>query len=124
MKKTLSAAALSLFMPLLTFAQGTGAVPGTFIFNFLNFAELLIKRLFPIGIAIAGLVFIYELIMFIVTKEEGGDKSTKFKKGILYSLLALFIMLTFWGLIRTLANAFGLNLGDDITSRDIPTVQL
>lgn len=103
-----------------------GVVTGGFVFGIITFLETLIKRLFPLGIAIAGLAFIYELIMFIWTKGNGdsGDKSEKFKKGIIYSLLALFLMLTFWGIIKVVASSFGLQVGDDITRKQIPTVEL
>ena len=109
----------TLMLPFAAFAQATG-VAGLIG----RFADVL-KLLFPIAVALAVLALFYEIVMFIFNKDEP-DKSEKFKKGILWSLAALLVMLTFFGIIRLVAQTLGVGdvIGAGLDSTNIPTVHI
>ncbi len=120
MKKIISSATF-LLLPLAASAQTTVGLTGLLgkIAGFMN-------QLFPIAVGIAVLVFFYEIIMFIYTRGKDVNKTEEFKKGILMSLVAIFVMLAFFGIIRVIASTIGIEgtLGAGITADKIPTVDL
>ncbi len=120
MKKILSLPLLA-FIPAVAFAQTAGTTGLAYLVIQI---KGLLSALFPIAIAIGVLAFFYELIMFIVHKSD--DKAEQFKKGILFSLLALFLMFTFFGLLNVIANTLGLQgaVGAGVGANQIPSVQL
>lgn len=82
-----------------------------------------ITSLFPILVGIAVLFFFYEIIMLITKGKDDPKKKADAITGIIYSLVAIFIMLTFFGLVKILASTVGVDTGDSVTSQDIPTVE-
>ena len=121
MKKIFSLPLLA-FIPAVAFAQTAGTTGLAYLIIQI---KGLLSALFPIAIAIGVLAFFYELIMFIVN-QKNPDKSETFKKGILWSLLALFLMFTFFGLLNVIANTLGLQgaVGAGVGANQIPSVQL
>jgi uncharacterized membrane protein YjfL (UPF0719 family) len=109
----------TLTLPVVAFAQSTGGVLDLLA----KFAEIL-RKLFPIAVALAVLGLFYEIIMFIIHQND--DKGEKFKKGIAWSLLALVVMLTFFGGVRLIATTLGLEgtIGADLNASDIPVVNI
>ncbi len=105
------------FAPLFAFAQLTG----TPLANLFNLISSIISTLIPIAVGVAVLFFFYQLIKYI--KSQGDDKAMAMK-GIWQSLLAIFIMLAFMGIIRLVAStvfAPGQGIGNGIsTGNDIP----
>ncbi|MDB4984396.1 MAG: hypothetical protein JWM20_575 [Patescibacteria group bacterium] len=124
MKKFLASLSTFALIPALASAQIIGTSGTTGLGSLVVQFKGLLSALFPIAIAIGVLAFFYELIMFIVHKSD--DKAEKFKKGILMSLLALFLMFTFFGLLNVIANTLGLSgaVGQGVQSNQIPAVQL
>lgn len=126
MKKIISFGA-SLLLPVVTFAQNNTTVANnqTQIGDIFGWIANIITKLFPIMVGIAVLVFFFEIIMFILNKDNK-DKQDGFKKGILMSLLAIFVMLAFFGIIKVIANTLGIGgtVGASIGAQYIPTVQL
>lgn len=122
MKKFLSLSAAFL-APGLAFAQATTA-HNTGLYSLVVSIQNLLKLLFPIMVAIGVLAFFYELIRFITAKSE--DKKKEFQNGLIFSLLALFLMFTFFGILKVIANTLGVGdaVGAGVTTNDIPTVQL
>ena len=123
MKKFISSTALFL-LPLAVFAQQS-TTQTTGLDSLLGKITNFMGKLFPIAVGIAVLAFFYEIIMFIYNKDNP-DKKASFQKGILMSLVAIFVMLAFFGIIRVIANTIGIQdtLGAGIDTGSIPSVDL
>ncbi len=79
--------------------------------NIQNFAGLvgcftsLINLLIPLVIGIAMFLFLWGLIKYITA--GGDDKSTaEARKFMLFGIIALFVMVSVWGLVGILVNTF------------------
>ena len=110
-----SSVALGFLAPVFAFAAlGTQTFGGL-----LTTIKTLINAIIPIFIAAAVMMFFYEIVMYI--KKEGEEKQ-KAMKNIGLSLLAIFIMLAFMGIIRVLGETTGISVGEDIDTTDIPSL--
>ncbi|MBI2673723.1 MAG: hypothetical protein HYX23_00360 [Candidatus Zambryskibacteria bacterium] len=78
----------------------------------------LVNLALPIVVGIALLAFFWGLVKFIFAQ---GDETAKAdaKKIMLWGLIALFVMISVWGLVRFIGTALGVNQGDTII---VPTV--
>jgi len=102
------------------FAQQTQT---NYITNFIQQIKTILTTVIPLLITIAIVMFFIQLIMFIWAKNKGeAEKTTDAKKGIMWSLVALFIMLSFLGIIRILQGVTGANNQGNIDANDIPIV--
>jgi len=65
----------------------------------------------PVLIGIALLIFFWGIVKFVFS--QGSEKAqTDGKKIMIWGLIALFVMLSVWGIIKFFQDAFGLsNLG-------------
>lgn len=79
----------------------------------------LIDLALPIVVAIALLAFFWGLVKFIFAQgnEEAQADS---KKIMLWGIIALFVMVSVWGLVRFIGNAFGIQQGDTIVVPRVP----
>ena len=101
-----------LLSPIVVFAQEQN-----FIVQIVDFLDAIISALFPLIIVSGVIVFAYNLINYLASKDKI-DQSIA-KAGILNSLLALFILFTIFGTIKILAQTFGIpSLGDSLTIAD------
>ena len=115
MKKTAAFTVLS-FLPAFAFAQNFN---GNFITTVVNFLGTIVHFAFPFLTAIAVIVFIVEIIRYIYSKPD--DKKTN-AKGLLYSVLALFIVLSIFGIITILQNITGTSGINQVQGQQIPGV--
>jgi hypothetical protein len=100
-----------LALPMLVSAQvpiQTGF--GGFVFQIIGFITRVIELVFPIVTGILVLLFAYQVIEFLRSKEDI-EKHEKLKARLGNAFIALFIWFTLFGLINVLGNAFGLNPG-------------
>ena len=91
------------FLPLLTFAAT--AQPTNFeglIDIFIN----LITATIPVIISLALLYFFWGLAQFILNT-GGGKEQEEAKNVMLWGIIALFVMVSVWGLVRVLQSTFG-----------------
>ncbi len=85
------------------FAQGAGGgVINAFVVSATDYIN---KNIIPILVAIAVLVFFYNLIFFIFNSSNEKERE-EFKKYSLNSILALFILLCVWGIIGIFTHTF------------------
>lgn len=101
--KKLALIAISLALPLVTFAQVLGNV-GTLVDEIGNVVE----KVIPILFALALLGFFYGLVVYIFGAEHNKDQA---KKTMLWGIIALFVMAAVWGLVAWLGNAVGVDTG-------------
>jgi hypothetical protein len=82
--------------------------------------EILV-RLVPIAIGLAVLAFFVYLIMFIWKGRDDATEQKKTMAGMGYSILALFLMVSIWGIIGLLGSMFGVGQGGSVPIPTIPT---
>ena len=104
-------------------AAGAGTQAGTGILALLALAQTIVIRLVPFFIGLAVVVFFYFLIMFIVKGSESGEKRGEYLKGMGFAVIALFVMVSIWGLVGFLGSALGIGQGGTAPAPGIPVPQ-
>jgi fumarate reductase subunit D len=101
MKKISIATALSLVLPLSAFAA----------INNLNdifvFIRNILNTILPIIIALTVVYFVWGMFQVFMASDE--EKKEKAKSTVIYGVIALFVMISIWGLVNILYNTFGLS---------------
>ncbi len=110
MKKTLIVVA-AWSLPLLAFAVGAGGVNGL-----LNQAQDVLARLVPLLISAAVVLFLYGVLTYVLA---GGDEEKREagRHTMIYGLIAIFVMVSVWGLVNLLRDSLQLN-----TSTAVPNL--
>jgi hypothetical protein len=133
MKKTVTTLSLIAANVAIAFAQvnGTitigqastqGQVNGGALISLLTLVSGLSTRLVPILITVAVLVFFWFVIQFIVKGNQDAEAKQASVKGMMYSVGALFVMVSIWGIIGFLGNVLGINAGGNIPIPGVPAV--
>jgi hypothetical protein len=107
---------------------GTGGVfvgdgfggANTGLLGLLALAQLIVARLVPFLVGIAVLAFFWFLVQFIWKGNESGDVQQKSLSGMAYSVLALFIMVSVWGIISFAGSILGINQGGTAPKTCLP----
>ena len=79
----------------------------------------LVERALPIVVGIALLGFFWGLAKFIFSAGDEGAKDEG-KRIMIWGVVALFVMVSVWGLVNFLADTFDINRDD---SGEVPTVE-
>ena len=111
MKKVILAA-LAL-APAFAFAQSLGNLE-----TLVTSIGRLVGLALPIVVGIALLVFFWGLVKFIFAQGNEEAKADG-KKIMLWGLIALFVMVSVWGLVNFIGSSLGINQGDTVI---VPTV--
>lgn len=115
------AVALSTLLPAFAFAQGT--FTSTYFTSLLAQLKTIMQAVVPLLITAAIIVFFYELIQFILNKDKGDAAKLKtVRDGMIWSLVAIFVMLSFLGIIRIAQTLTGTRNPGNINATDIPIV--
>ena len=118
MRKSISTAlsVLSIFaLPIIASAQtAITASPQQGIIGLLVFANAALNDLMVVFITLAIVVFFWGLIKYIF---QGGEDRANGLTTIFYAIIALFIMVSIWGIIHLLQSTFGVGNG----SSEIPS---
>ena len=96
-----------------------GNINGGALINLLGLAQTIVTRLVPFAIGVAVLAFFWFLINFIM-KGDSADEKSKALKGMGYSILALFVMVSIWGIIGFLGSMFGIGQGGSVPIPGVP----
>lgn len=110
MKKTIYISSLLLFTPFLASAAGecTGAETKFdtlgHMFNWISCT--LIEFIVPLLFSLAVVMFIWGIIQYFLNAENE-EKRKKGKSFMLWGIIALFVMISMWGLVGVLSNTFG-----------------
>ena len=81
-----------------------------------NEAEKILKMILPIIIAIAVIYFVYNALMYMIAADE--ERKGEAKSKMIYGIIALFVMVSVWGLVNILKGTFNL----DNTTPTTPTL--
>ncbi len=100
-------------------ASQQGQVNGGALISLLNLAQQIISRLGIFAVGLALLAFFWYLIKFITN--PSAENKTQSLRGMGYAILALFVMVSIWGIIGLLGSIFGIGQGGNIPVPEIPT---
>lgn len=124
---TLSTAATSIALAL---AQGVtitvgntaqqGQVNGSALLQLLGLAQEIMARLIPFAITLAVLSFFWYLIQFIWKGGQDPATKTASLRGMGLSVVALFVMVSIWGIIGFLGSIVGIGQGGSIPTPRVP----
>jgi hypothetical protein len=73
----------------------------------IRFITDLLDVALPIIIAAAVVYFIYGIAKYVLAGDDAAKEAAKDK--IIYGIIALFVMVSVWGLVNILVNTFGLD---------------
>jgi hypothetical protein len=118
MKKALSLLALvSVFAP----TAIVGAQPaniGGFV-SLINMASDLINRLIPFIIALTVLVFLWGVFRYVLSRDSDSQKEAQ--GYMIWGIIALFVMVSVWGLVNILIKSFSLqNTAPEVPRLPVP----
>jgi hypothetical protein len=103
---------------------GTGAakssVGGDGLLGLLALAQKIVTRLVPFLVGLALLAFFWFLIEYIVKGSQDPKKHEEGLRGMGYSLLALFVMLSVWGILTFVGSIIGIGQGGDAPKLNMP----
>ena len=116
MKKLLGGLA-TFALPMLALGAGPQL---TNIGEFITSIGRLINQLLPIVVALALLAFFWGLAQFIFASGDEGAKDEG-KRRMIWGVVALFVMVSVWGLVGFVGSALGIQQGTG--SGTVPTVQ-
>ncbi|MDO8569177.1 MAG: hypothetical protein Q7R89_00065 [bacterium] len=100
--------------PTLVFAQSLGNLE-----TLVRSVGRLVDLSLPIVVGIALLAFFWGLVQFILSQGDE-SKKTDAKKVMLWGVIALFVMITVWGLVKFIATSLGIELNTSITVPKVP----
>ena len=130
MKKALLTVSVATTSIALAFAQITigfgaqqGQVNGGALISLLNLAQDIISRLVPFAVTLAVLAFFWYLVKFIWKGGQDPEAKSGALKGMGYSVLALFVMVSIWGIIGLLGSIVGIGQGGNIPIPGVPRPQ-
>jgi Type IV secretion system pilin len=116
MKKKIFLSSLVLFTPLLSFAAGPGVSrcdaskigpPFKGLGSIVDYATCtLVGSVIPLLFTLATAGFIWGIIQYFLNPENE-EKRSQGKGYMLWGIIALFVMVSMWGLVGVLGNTFG-----------------
>lgn len=101
-------------------AQGTTAVPGANLLQLLSLAQTIVVRLVPFLIGLAVVSLFFGIVMYIWKGRDDKVEHDKWLKWIGASILALFVMVSVWGLVGFIGQMFGIGQGGQPPELGIP----
>lgn len=111
---------LSLGASTLAVALAQGTAPAQNLKALIATAQTIVNQLLPLSIGLAVIAFFFGLVMFIVKGREGAEHA-KWLQFMGMSILALFVMVSIWGLVAFIGGVFNITSGGAAPRIDIPT---
>ena len=84
-------------------------------------ANNILKSVLPIIIAIAVIYFVYNAFSYMIAADE--DRKVEAKSKMIYGIIALFVMVSVWGIVNVLSGTFGFTTTSAPTLPGLPTGQ-
>lgn len=100
------------FNPGAALGLNTGSNSG--ISGVISLVQNVIASLVPILVSLAVLAFFWYIVQFIWKGGESAEKKNQAVKGMAYSILALFVMVSIWGIIAFFGTTLGIGQGGDM----------
>lgn len=123
--KKLIFGAASFLAPVAVFAQGPGAPTpqggtssGNLIAGLLSIAKKTLDTIIPIIIVLGVIYFIWAVIQYVTVKDE--EERGKARSHMIMGLIALFVIVSIWGLIGFIATTTGVGQGGNVPLPNVP----
>lgn len=91
-------------------STGSVGTSPTDLCGVINVFVSIINKLIPFIIALTLLVFIWGIFQFVLASDSE-EKRSEGRSTMLYGIIALFVMVSVWGLVNILVGTFGLSSG-------------
>jgi len=104
--------------PLVALAQGYA--PNQGVMGLFSFAGAILNRIVPLIIAVAVVWFLFEVFMYTIAGDE--EKKTSAKKGMIWGIIGIFVMVSVWGLVAILQSTFGTSGVQENIGSQIPQI--
>ncbi|MBP6888689.1 MAG: hypothetical protein KBC21_03215 [Candidatus Pacebacteria bacterium] len=88
--------------------------------QFLDMLQTLVKRLVPFLVGLAVLAFFWYLVIFIWKGSENPKERAEGIKGMGWSIVALFVMVSIWGLVGFIGGVTGIKQGGSMNGFTLP----
>ncbi len=98
----------------------TTTVSSSAINQFINLVRDVTNALIPIAVTLAVLAFFWYLVKFIWYGKEDAEAKKVGLAGMGWSIIALFVMVSIWGLVGFIGSITGVEQGGKVP---IPTIQ-
>jgi hypothetical protein len=95
--------------PALTLAQTTKSFNTGYFETIVTSIKKIVKDLIPVFFAVAIIFFFWSMIKFIQNAGSNPAKAGEAKMGIVWSLVAIAVMASVWGIVAFLGGIFGVN---------------
>jgi hypothetical protein len=102
------------------FSVGTCSLSGTGLLGLMKIASCFTSMLVPLLISLAVLAFFWFIVKFIWKGAEDPNEQKKAKAGMGWSLVALFAMVSVWGIIAFAGGILGIDQGGSIQGFKLP----
>ncbi len=106
-KRTFSLSTLFFIGTFIGVSAQQGQVNGSWLLSIINLAQTAANMLSPILVSTAVLAFFWFLIKFIWKGSESPTERDLGIKGMGYSIIALFVMVSICGIIQLMQNTLG-----------------
>lgn len=90
------------------------------ILGLIALAQTIVARLAPLLIGLAILAFFWFIILFIWKGGENPEVRSKMQTGMVWSVVAIFVMVSIWGLVSFIGNILGISQGGGMTGFRLP----
>jgi len=117
MKKVLVVSALLYAVPFLAFADVLDTSKG--IGKVIALLTGLVNALIPLLVGAALVAFFWGLVLYIF--KDAGEGGGPGKKLMIWSLVALFVMVSVWGIIRLAQESLGITGSETVPVPRVPT---
>lgn len=87
--------------------------------GFRTIMALINSYIIPLIIGIGGLYFMWGVVQY-VTAGDSEDKKSAGRSMMIYGIIALFVMISVWGLVNLLSGTF--DLEENLPSSEIPKI--
>lgn len=84
------------------------------LLQLLDLAQTVVSRLSPLLVGLALVAFFWFLINFIWFAKDKPEDQQKYLKGIWMSVLAMFVMVSIWGIVGAIGSFTGVGQGGQI----------
>jgi flagellar basal body-associated protein FliL len=128
MKKALSIVSIAVTQVTFALAQLTApsvvtqqASNGQGLLNLVGLASTIANKLVPLFVILAVLSFFWFLITFIWKGKDDVKEQEKSKIGMVYSVIAIFVMVSIWGIVALIGSVFGVGQGGGIAVPYVPS---
>jgi len=105
---------MAAFAPAFAFAQTNQGLQGILTTNI----QPLLNAIVPILITIGVIYFIWGIVQYVIADDEKAKDAGKNR--MIYGLIGLFVIVTFWGLITVISNTLGVQNVQAPTANILP----